>query len=813
MSVSDEAERRRIEAAARAAELARRQREKRAAEQTQRRFAQQDKGERELVEKSIKAAAATKAGAESAKLRKALEAAARHEEQVMHPEVKRPEVTRAAAKIHVKRAEKYLQQLEENKKLAESTLPQLEETIEKLEKAPATYVIKDEKGKIRQVTGRDIMKLKKARDELRKTVETYEETKERVKRYGESWKWRGEHAEELARRPKATWTLTYSDPRTGETKKETFDSYVELAKRREALRREAKRPTRRIAAAAPPKNNVSAALRELKKFVEHDVKDPKLRREAFKEIAPAVAIAAESARRGDEKAQAAVQKYYEKMQHYEELADYRTPIGVKELTGKDREKYIEKLRARLAHTTMATAEGFATALPATGLAAAGGPLTAGLVSAVGVAAMARPGNRREMAKYIEKHPQQFLAQMAGAVLAGASVSEAERAFKEYTKAVKIKKRRALEKKWDRMIDDVNYLEQQYGAEFPSRLKLEGYEFFFDPETGEFKPVEIWGKAKKPPKKLVKKPEPRRLRTLLLVENPDTGEPMMLVEELQPGVIERLPRADARPQVAGATTTGVPVVKGRQAQILLAKQLVEQYPELRQPFLHPAFRDPNILNKPDLVARAASKKANWSPLLAAALAQAAAQGYITEEQIRKLIRENQRILEKVKATKDKKAVQMAAQRLDVTVKDMDDMLNMILPVMDSVERVVDDEKTRAETINTIDVIQGVAPAVTPVTGVESATMVDTVTEGVTTLEAVEEPPPVEEPPVTVLRPPKPGKVEEEKRRPPRPRIDEVRYVVEHGGKRRVVTTRSIVSAVSLGAPPGAREVKVWRIEGK
>jgi len=37
-----------------------------------------------------------------------------------------------------------------------------------------------------------------------------------------------------------------------------------------------------------------------------------------------------------------------------------------------------------------------------------------------------------------------------------------------------------------------------------------------------------------------------------------------------------------------------------------------------------------------------------------------------------------------------------------------------------------------------------------------------------------------------------------------------YVVQYGGRKKVIYTRSIVSAVARGAPPGAREVEVWRL---
>jgi len=396
----------------------------------------------------------------------------------------------------------------------------------------------------------------------------------------------------------------------------------------------------------------------------------------------------------------------------------------------------------------------------------------GLVSGLGVASMARRENRRAMARYIEKHPQQFLGELAGSILAGATVDQAAKAFKAYTRNVKLRQRRALEEKWDRMIDDINYLQQQYGAEFPSRLKFEGFEFFYDPKTGRFKPVELWGKAKEPPPGLGKKPP--KVETLRLTQ---VGDDWVLVTE------------------SGGTTTVKKLLKGdvKVEQISAPggwPQLVEKYPQLAEPWLHPAFRDPNVLNKADLVARMARNRANWSTLLAAVLARAAAQGYITEAQIKQMIRQNSRVLEKLEQRNIEPPKLKTPQ-----IETAEDVEELIQPVVESIEPVVDSPKTREKTISRVKNVVPQAPSMA------EALLQEAVAE------AAGEPAPPMEPGVVVG-------VEAEKlrrRRPPRRRVEAPAYVVQHGGRKRIIYTRSIVSAVARGAPPGAREVKVWRLK--
>jgi len=609
--------------------------------------------------------------------------------------------------------------------------------------------------------------------------------------------------------PRRTWTLTYVDPRTGRRKTERFTSAKAMIERRKELGKIFKAPQKppditvaRAPPPEPPKSRIKQRTQQLKRFLEADIKDPALRSQTLATLASTLSTVEASAQRGEKAAQELAEKYTAKMQQYERLAQYDKPIGLKELRSPQREKYLNMIRARAAHMSMATAKGLVEALPVTALAAAGGPLTMGLVSGLGVASMARRENRRAMARYIEKHPQQFLGELAGSILAGATVDQAAKAFKAYTRNVKLRQRRALEEKWDRMIDDINYLQQQYGAEFPSRLKFEGFEFFYDPKTGRFKPVELWGKAKEPPPGLGKKPP--KVETLRLTQ---VGDDWVLVTESGgTTTVKKLLKGDVKVEQisapggwslqSGATgrqaATGVPVIQsgGRQASILLPPQLVEKYPQLAEPWLHPAFRDPNVLNKADLVARMARNRANWSTLLAAVLARAAAQGYITEAQIKQMIRQNSRVLEKLEQRNIEPPKLKTPQ-----IETAEDVEKLIQPVVESIEPAVDSPKTREKTISRVKNVVPQAPSMA------EALLQEAVAE------AAGEPAPPMEPGVVVG-------VEAEKlrrRRPPRRRVEAPAYVVQHGGRKRIIYTRSIVSAVARGAPPGAREVKVWRLK--
>lgn len=349
---------------------------------------------------------------------------------------------------------------------------------------------------------------------------------------------------------------------------------------------------------------VDASKKFVSDLINADIKDEKQAAKLIDEITPKYIQ-----NLGDDAGERFIQAYDRKLRNYEKMADYKTPLGIDELTGENKKQNINKLKARLAHMTLATDKAFIATTGAVALGAAGGPLATGLVAAAGVATFINPTNREELKSYVEEHPQEFLASLGGAALAGVTVTELNKTFKEYTKNMNIVKRKKLEAEYQKIIDDVTYFEQRPGkSAYPS----EAIEIL-DPD-----PVVIRSDPMDPN-------EFARQFWLRTSKLQDPKELNAFLKKWQPALLLDL-EGDM--------------------QSTLITDLVKKYPELNRPWYYdPAFSDPNVINKADITARI--KSGNYTPLYAAALAQAAKQGYITEEQIKALIKQNNLQLSELK----------------------------------------------------------------------------------------------------------------------------------------------------------------------
>lgn len=317
-----------------------------------------------------------------------------------------------------------------------------------------------------------------------------------------------------------------------------------------------------------------------------------------------------------------------------------------------------QLTARLEHTALSMTGGAVKAAPLIIMGTVGGPLVAGLIGAASVATFVDPRTRYATAVFIGAHPEEFFASVAGALAAGMAVSQANQMWGKYKTQLKAAEVKKLQAQYDKMIDDYTYLEQIKGQEFPSTLAEQT----------------VFNK---------------------------------FLENLTPS---------ERAQYIKAVKEDWSIYYDSGSQILepvFVKEIVKMYPELRDPFLHPAFKDPNILNKSNLVARVPTLNANATPLLTAALAIVAQQGYITDAQIKELIAENMKLIELYK----EKGIIIQAPW---TLQDLSNLtLTEAAQIVDVVPTSITDVTNVQVAVQDIQPIQTAeqVPATQPVTDVE------------------------------------------------------------------------------------------------
>jgi len=271
--------------------------------------------------------------------------------------------------------------------------------------------------------------------------------------------------------------------------------------------------------------------------------------------------------------------------------------------GSGKRSTVAQTVARLEHLAISTSEAFVKTLPFAAVAATG-PLGAGLVIASSTAYFVSPKNRYYTAVFIGAHPQEFYASIAGSLAAGVSVSKVRATVNKYRAQIKST---ALKNKMDKLIDDYAYLEQHKGAEYPSRA------------------IEI--------------PEPYGKQ--IIVSNPVDPEAQIIERFIHSVASGNEPEAIAKffTSMKDAELAMYYDSGSGSLETVTIPELLKKHPELNDPFIHPAFQDPNLFNKADLVARIPGSNIQVTPLMAAALAQAAKKGYFTDADIKALIKSN------------------------------------------------------------------------------------------------------------------------------------------------------------------------------
>jgi len=258
--------------------------------------------------------------------------------------------------------------------------------------------------------------------------------------------------------------------------------------------------------------------------------------------------------------------------------------------------------ARLEHLALASSDAFVKTLPAA-VVATTGYIGAGLVAASSVAYFVSPKNRYYTAAFIGKHPQEFYASIAGSLAAGYSVSKVRVVYNKYKAEIKST---ALKNKMDKLIDDYAYLEQHKGAEYPSRA------------------IEI--------------PEPEGG---VVVLNEPMNEEIWIANKFFKGV------SDGRNAPQDIQSW---LMQNKKIQFMYGpsttkltpsstEDIVVKYPQLNDPFIHPAFQDPTLFGKSNLVARVPGSNVQAVPLMSVVLNRIAQQGYITDAEIKKIIEAN------------------------------------------------------------------------------------------------------------------------------------------------------------------------------
>ena len=530
-------------------------------------------------------------------------------EQVGQP--KRADITITTSNINIERIQRQKEQATKNIALAATALSTIDKNIDLLRTGPSKFTVTDSvTGEKRQAVGRDIDDLKAMKADILKNVLATDAFLAQAPNVIKFYENKKEYA--ATGRDGSTYNVTFLAT-SGEEQKESFDNREDAQTFADALNRasEDKAKTRATERAfigltlaeiyslpKSVKKRVGFQSDFLTDLVSADIPDKKKAEKIISDLKPKITGSISTTKDSGTRLLENVDMNLDSL---EKLSDFGTSIGLKELTGPDKDENINKVKARLSYATLNTAKSFVLTVPIVALGTVAGPLVGGVVVAAGVASVLNPQNRRLLDQQIRDHPQEFITSLGGALLAGVAVSKLDNAFKTHTQNMKIKDRRILEDKWNKIIDDYSYLEQNKGAEFPSRvLELpEGGLVISDPVNPDAWKADFIYRL--PPGEAAN-----------FIKNSDLKMSLFLVDDMPEMSYHMNPQ-----------------------DTLYVTDLVKEYPGLKQPWL----LDPSITNRADLVARAASSSSTNS-LLSVALGLVSKQGYITRDQLDNLISLNQ-----------------------------------------------------------------------------------------------------------------------------------------------------------------------------
>ena len=281
--------------------------------------------------------------------------------------------------------------------------------------------------------------------------------------------------------------------------------------------------------------------------------------------------------------------------------------------------------ARLKHLGLSAIVGAASATPYIAAGVVTGPIGAGVITVASIGVLVL--NRDATIEYVSKHPEEFIAGIAGMLAAGVAVGEIRSGYNKYKAGLSKAERLRVEKLLDKGIEQgpINRQSKAIPKDYADYVAGEG-EFNFEQYMGE----KFW-KA-----------------------NPDAYKKWVL--EQQGTVLLR-----------GA---------GDIKQYLTVQDLVKLHPELRAPYVNPsqAAIEMGRLGY-------ARPQASSSSLLSAALAVIARQGYISESDLKALIKQNTLLLSQTGQTNIQDSISESKVK-DLTVQDT---ITIVKPIEDTLQK--------------------------------------------------------------------------------------------------------------------------------
>lgn len=175
------------------------------------------------------------------------------------------------------------------------------------------------------------------------------------------------------------------------------------------------------------KNQVESTSSWLANLIHADLIDKKQAEKDIKELEP---VYLSTIKYGPEQIGELIKKVdikqaeLEKKAKYEEYGKGYTLFGLEPLPP-------EVVKTRVAHLALSATVGATKSAPFIALGTVGGPVVSGLIGASMIATIANPKNQALLKQYVKEHPQQFIAELSGALALGYTVSQVKSLYNKY----------------------------------------------------------------------------------------------------------------------------------------------------------------------------------------------------------------------------------------------------------------------------------------------------------------------------------------------------------------------------------------------
>lgn len=331
----------------------------------------------------------------------------------------------------------------------------------------------------------------------------------------------------------------------------------------------------------------------------------------------------------------------------------------------------EVMQARLVHLALSATVGAATTLPYVVLGTVGGPVVGGLVLAAMMAGLLNPANREAMADFVKKHPEEFVAGLLGSLAAGVGVSAIKKAYTSYKNEIPNALQKQIDMQLKTDVPDLPSIDEGLLAEAANEVSNPGKLWEKATSRGE---LPSWDSALA--ERIFKSMSPEEIIQLFNEEKKYFGdlsavdtnvllkkvltdlrsslgaEKFKLLEETAPWTSEEqiaarflkgLSPEDVKTYLDGSDYQVLMLARDGSYTPQTVGSLILNYPELADlgvtPIYQPYGANVPASIRPYIVSIPGTPGMSVSPLLIAALAKVAQQGYISEEDIESLIRQN------------------------------------------------------------------------------------------------------------------------------------------------------------------------------